>query len=455
MNAWTETLIGIAHQAYAAGHLHQAESVLRLVLGRGARDAHALYFIGHLAYLQGRLADAEAFLTAALDIAPDHANARNDLGETLRAMGRNEDAIHQLERAVALDPALGHAYGNLAAALVAVDRPDDALRWAQESLWRSADKAVAHADFGSILGRLGRSREALHQYKLALALKPDDARTRYFASLVRLGLGDMPAAWADHEARLMLPLGVAGRRTCSQPRWRGQDGIRGRTILLHAEQGLGDTIQFVRYAPMVAERGATVLLEVQPGLRPLLEGMPGVAAVFETGETLPAFDLRCPLMSLPAAFRTGPGTIPAATPYLAVRQDRMRAWERRLKPGRRPRMGFAWSGNPGHASDRARSVPLADLARVLGRRDIAWHVVQRDMRPDDRAVLARIGGMHDHSGALADFGETAALVSLMDLVVTVDTAVAHLAGALGKPVWLLLAHAPDWRWMQGRADSPW
>ena len=455
MNPYTEELVGLAYEAYAIGNHAGAEALLRLAVGHGGRDAHALYFIGHLCYLGGRLNEAETYLSTAIAIDPNHANARNDLGETLRALGRHEEAVHHLERAVALDPRLAHAYGNLAAALVSVNRPEDALRWAQESLWRATDKAVAHCDLGSILGRLGRPKEAIHQYRLALALKPGDPRVRYFDSLTRLSLGEWPEAWAGHECRLQLPLGVAGRRHFPQPWWRGESGIQGRSILLHAEQGLGDTLQFVRYAPLVAQFGATVLLEVQFGLRSVLDRLPGVSAVFEQGEKLPSFDLQCSLMSLPHVFGTRLDTVPAAIPYLSARPDRVAAWTRVLDPWQRMRVGLAWSGSASHASDRSRSIPLAGLAPLVERTDLEWHVIQRDIRPADRTILDDWDQITDNSGSLTDFTETAALISLMDLVITVDTAVAHLAGALGKPVWLLLAHSADWRWLQGRADTPW
>ncbi len=455
MSGYGEALAALAHQAYAAGQYDQAEALLRLAFGAGGHNAHPAYFIGHLCYLQGRLPEAADFLTASLELDPNNGHAHNDLGETLRALGRNQDAVHHLERAVALAPGLAHAYGNLAAVLVALGRPEDALRWAQESLWRGTDKAVAHCDLGSVLGRLGRHKEALHQYRLSLELRPGDARARYFASLMRLCLGELPAAWTDHEARLKLPAGSLLRRQDDHRPWLGEMGIQGRVILLHAEQGLGDTIQFVRYASLVAEHGATVLLEVQPGLRPLLASLPGVTAVFEQGETLPPYELQCSLMSLPAALHTSLDTIPGRDAYLSARLDRTQDWQRRLGPWRRMRIGLAWSGSAAHANDVNRSIPLAALAPLLERTDVEWHVIQRDIRDADRAFLDEQDGIVAHTDALTDFAETAALVAALDLVISVDTVAAHLAGALGKPGWVMLPHAPDWRWMTDRADSPW
>ena len=218
---------------------------------------------------------------------------------------------------------------------------------------------------------------------------------------------------------------------------------------------MGDTIQFARYAPLVAELGAAVVIEAPRGLGALLATVPGAARVVEQGDPLPAFDMHCPLMSLPWVFATSLDTIPGRVPYLTAPPDRAASWARELGDWRRMRVGLAWSGSPGHANDRARSLRLSQFGDLLARPDIEWHVVQRDIRAEDRDALADADAIVDHSARLTDWAETAALVSGMDLVVAVDTAVAHLAGALGKPAWVLLPYAADWRWMTGRADSPW
>ncbi|HEY4171495.1 MAG TPA: tetratricopeptide repeat protein, partial [Rhodopila sp.] len=397
MSLYTDLLLEVAFQAYQSGRGGEAEVILRLVIGRGGHDAHAVYFLGHLAYLRGQFDDAAWLLTQALAIDPNHARAHNDLGETLRGFGRNEDALPHLQRAIALEPTLAHAYGNLAATLVALNRPEEALRWAQDSLRRATDKAVAHCDLGSLFGRLNRTKEAIRQYDLALALQPDNVRAQYFRSLMRLALGQMPDAWAEHEARLQLPTPLSGARAFPGPLWTGREDLARRTILLSAEQGFGDTIQFVRYVPMVAALGATVLLEVQRGLGTLLRAVPGVSQVVEAGDPLPGFDLHCPLMSLPAAFGTDLRTIPSAVPYLVADPALVGEWSRRLGPWRKMRVGLAWSGSMQHADDRNRSIPLAVLGPLLHRTDVDWHVIQREINDADRRTMDDFLALADHS----------------------------------------------------------
>lgn len=451
MRPWIEEMLQSAMGAYEAKRFGEATATLRLLLGRSQNDGYILYFLGHLAYLQGHLTEAAWLLTRAASFDPNHARSRNDLGETLRALGDNAGAVPHLQRAIELEPSLAYAYGNLATALLALDRPEEALRWAQESLRRGAEKTVAHCDLGSVFGRLNRPLEALRQYDLALTHHSGNARARYFRGLVRLALGQMPDAWAEHEARFDLPPVVSGSRVFATPRWLSGTEVAGKTILLHPEQGLGDTIHFARYVPMVQALGANVVLEVQPGLARLCR-FPGVT-VLETGGALPPHDLHVSLMSLPAIFRTDPATIPASTPYLTVDAGMSSAWASALGPWTRMRVGLAWSGNQGHASDAARSMKLSVLKPLLDRTDIECHVVQRDVRAgDDLSVWPNL---IDHRAALMDFSRTAGLLANMDLVITIDTVIAHLAGALNIPTWVMLAHSPDWRWMREREDSPW
>lgn len=313
----------------------------------------------------------------------------------------------------------------------------------------------AFNDLAAALFRQGRDAEALTFIRQALTLDPHMAEAEESDSIWLLRYGRFREGWRKYEARNRTAEGLPLQRNFPQPQWMGEP-LHDRTILLHAEQGFGDAIQFARYAPLVAARGARVVLEVHPGLATTLRTLPGVAQLIERGVPLPPFDLHCPLVSLPLAFDTDLDSIPASIPYVVPEPDRVFHWRARLGPRRMTRIGIAWSGSARHREDERRSIPLALLADLLrDRPDREFHVVQNDVRATDKAALAAMTHVRDHSGTLRDFADAAALVSLMDVVITVDTAIAHLAGAMGWPVWVMLAAVPDWRWMLERDDSPW
>ncbi len=314
---------------------------------------------------------------------------------------------------------------------------------------------IAHCDLGVTLAWLNRHEEAIEQFRLAQHVLPDYSRARYSESLSLLAPGDFADGWRKHESRLRDPTNMHVRRHSPEPAWQGEPDIAGKTIPLHAEQGHGDAIQFIRYVPHVVARGATVLLQAPVGLTALFAGIDGVRAVFAPNEVLPPFDRQCSLMSLPYAFRDEVDRIPAVVPYLTVDAAHVAAWRAQLGPQRRMRIGIAWSGNPRHNIDRNRSIPLALLARLLYRPVIDFHVLQNDVRAADQTVVASLPQVHDHGAALGEFASTAALLSLMDLVLTVDTVFAHLAGALAVPTWVMLPWASDWRWLVGRGDTRW
>lgn len=329
-----------------------------------------------------------------------------------------------------------------------------------EFLLRSATEldglhAQAHDELGQALEKLGRHDEARASRMCAMELDPELAKHRMIKSFKALHAGDYATGWEEYESRIIAAPGVIPNRKFPQPRWYGDTDISGKTILLHAEQGHGDAIQFLRYIPLVAARGARIVVEIHRPLRPFVAAMPEVAELRELGEALPHFDIHCPLMSLPLAFKTTLETIPADIPYLAVPTDRIARWRRRLGPRQRVRVGIAWSGNPDFADDAKRSIPLADFARILDRPDCDLHVIQNDVQKRDKALLDGLTHLSDHSTLFGDFADTAALISLLDLVISVDTSVAHLAGALGWPTWLLVTEPSEWRWLADRDDSPW
>ncbi len=343
------------------------------------------------------------------------------LGHTHYALGEYEQAESALRLSIGIDPTRSESFNDLAAALF----------------------------------RQNRDAEALMFIRQALKLNPHMAEAEESDSIWLLRYGRFREGWRKYEARNRTAEGLPLQRNFPQPQWHGEP-IHDRTILLHAEQGFGDAIQFARYAPLVAARGAKVILEVHAGLATALRTLPGVSQLIERGVPLPPFDVHCPLVSLPLAFGTDMDSIPASVPYIVPEPERVFQWRTRLGPRRVMRIGIAWSGNPGHREDARRSIPLARLTDLLADRpDREFHVVQNEVRESDKATLAALPHVRDYSRDLRSFADAAALVSLMDVVITVDTAIAHLAGAMGWPVWVLLPTVPDWRWMLERDDSPW
>jgi tetratricopeptide (TPR) repeat protein len=414
----------------------------------------ALNHRGLALQLLGRPDEALASYDEALLLRPDYAEALSNRGAALAALKRPEEALACFDRALALRPEHCDAHYNRAAALNALDRPEEALASCDAALALQPERLSLLNARGLSLHRLNRQREALESYAKALALAPDSDEARWNASLAHLTLGEFAPGFADFEARWKVPALGAGIRKLRRPLWLGAEPIEGRTLLLHAEQGLGDAIQFVRYAPLLAERGARILLRAAPELKPIFESLEGVQRVLSTGQRLPRYDLHCPLMSLPLACGTTLESVPGGVPYLAAPPDRVAAWRRRLGDAMRPRIGLAWSGNHAHPSDRQRSLRLERLRPLLQRSGLEIVSLQKEVRDEDREALAASGITH-LGEELTDFADLAALISLLDLVVSVDTAVAHLAGALARPVWILLPFCPDWRWLLGREDSPW
>jgi tetratricopeptide (TPR) repeat protein len=400
-----------------------------------------------------RLDEALASYQRALAIRPGSAEALSNSGAVLRQLGRLDEALASCERALAITPDYADALNNRGNALMELKRLDEALASYDRALAIRPDYAEAFYNRGIVLQDLGRLEDALDSYQQAQAIRPDYAEAHWNEGACRLLAGDFAAGWAKFEWR-WLKRGADAKRECARPLWLGEQDVAGRTVLLHAEQGYGDTIQFCRYAPLLAERGARVVLEVQPGLKSLLSGLAGVQQVVARGERLPDFDFHCPLLSLPLAFGTTLQTIPARVPYLAATPGLVQSWRARLGANA-PRIGLAWSGNPKHLKDRNRSIAASRLTRLL-ETGATFVSLQKELRDDDRQWLAAHPEVHHFGDELGDFADTAALISLLDVVITVDSAVAHLAGAMGKPVWILVrAFGADWRWLLQRDDSPW
>lgn len=367
-------------------------------------EIERLFERGRAAQLSGRLDEAMACYREALKRAPEHGGALNNLGVALKTLNRFAPAVACYKRALA----------------------------------RTPDDIGLLSNLGNALRGLGRFDEAETVLKRALAL---------------LQAGDLERGFAEYEWRWRTR--EMPQRNFKEPAWDGAP-LGGRTILLHAEQGFGDTLQFVRYAPLVAGRGGRVVLECQPGLERLMQSLDGVGEIIAKGAALPRFDVQAPLLSLPRLFGTTLATIPSPARYLAAPADRVAGFRSRLAapPGVR-RIGIAWAGKPSHKNDHNRSAGLRPFIDLLGIAGTRWYALQVGQRAADIAALDCAGLIDDLSPELDDFAATAAALECLDLVITVDTAVAHLAGALGRPVWLALAFGGEWRYPEGREDCPW
>lgn len=429
--------------------------------------------------------EALAAADRALTIRPNHVGALANRGSALLARQQPAEALTSLDRALALQPAHPTAGINRCRALLALGRNRDiletigpllqrenvapnimllgvaalrndgqlaeALALVDRLLARSPPGPDALVDKGVVLEEMGRHEEALVHYERALATAPDHALAGLNAALSRLRLGDLRRGWAAYERRWRRVEDTGSTHDPNAVLWLGDAAIAGKTIVLHAEQGFGDTLQFCRYAPIVAAMGAQVVLEVQPGLETLLNTMAGQLTVIARGQGLPPHDFHSPMMSLPLACGTTQDTIPANTPYLHVPPGRTDFWDARLGPRTTPRIGVAWWGLQHIAK---RSIPLPTLAPLLRQTGVTFHGLQKDIPPPQREWLAAHPLLRLHDEMLADFADTAALIAALDLVITIDTSVAHLAGALGKTMWVLLPHFADWRWGMGDT-TPW
>jgi tetratricopeptide (TPR) repeat protein len=398
--------------------------------------------------------EAVASFDRALKVRPNYAEAHCNPGGTLHELQRFDEALASFDGALKVRPDFAEALSNRGSALHELKRFDEALTCFDHAVKVRPDYAEALLNRGSTLHHLKRFDEALAIYGDALRVRPDFAEAHCSRALCRMLIGDFDDGWEENEWRWNTERQKRQYRDFVQPLWLGSEEIAGKTILLHGEQGFGDVIQFCRYVPLVAERPGRIILEVLEPLRELMGTLSGAAQVIAKGDPLPNFDLHCPMLSLPLAFGTGIETIPCDVPYLHAAPTAVLRWNERLGPRHRPRVGLVWSGSPRHKNDRNRSLKLRALLPLVNL-DALFVSLQREVRTDDAAVLKDRANIIHFGEELRNFADTAALISNLDLVISVDTSVAHLAGALSKPVWVLLPFIPDWRWLLDRDDSPW
>jgi tetratricopeptide (TPR) repeat protein len=474
---------------FAVGKIREAKAAYRMALGIRPNYPEAYLNLGNALYQEGNYQSAVVSYRCAIDLRPNYVKAYCNLGNALCGLGRHNEAVTYYERALELESSSSAARSNLGNALLHLrdyrraeecfrallepeaSKPEhhnslgNALlqqrRLAEaEDCYRTAlrlkpDYAAAHTNLANALLALGRRTEMERHYRQGLELDPTSPGTQYNLALSCLRAGNFREGWERHEWRWKFRELSLRPRRFAQPQWRGQP-LNGETILLHAEQGLGDTLHFMRYLPLVVARGGRVILEVQPQLRTLLQDSTCAAQVLSRGEPLPAFSHHLPLMSLPLVFDTNIDTIPSTCPYLKVDGEAIdAAWRRFPRREKTLRVGLVWAGNPRFRGDLLRSIRLETLLPLSEVEGVDLFSLQFGSAVEQLATLQSRFPLTDACSNSKDFAETAAIVATLDLVISVDTAIAHLAGAMGLPVWVLLPHLADWRWLEHREDSPW
>ena len=436
------------------GKLDEAVACYRQALALKPDFAEAHKKLGNTLSDQGKLDEAIACYRQALALKPDFAKGHYNLGNASKEQGKLDEAVACYRQALALKPDFAKANYNLGLVLSDQEKLDEAIACYRQALVLKPDYAEAYNNLGNTLKEQGNLDEAGACYGQALVLNPDHADARWNQSLLTLLTGDLERGWPEYEWRWQIKQLNCQRRHFSQPLWDGQP-LAGKTILLYAEQGLGDTTQFVRYVPLVKERGGRVVLECQAPLLPLLADYPGVDLVLVQGEPLPAFEVQAPLLSLPGILCTTLDSIPARIPYLRADPERTHSWRKKLEALGGLKVGIVWQGNPQFSGDRQRSIPLRHyeaLARVEGVRLVS---LQKGPAANQLGTLAAPFPVLDLGAQLETFNDTAAVLKNLNLLISSCTSVPHLAGAMGVPVWLALSLVPDWRWLLQRADTPW
>ena len=416
--------------------------------------------MGHVLAALGHHDEAIKCYERTIALRPGYAPAHNNWGLSLAAQGRLPEAVAQYREALRHEPDGFMALNNLGLALVALDQPEEAIRCYQEVLRIRPEYVEARINWGACLAEQNKLDEAAAVYEKAIEQRPQLAEAHSNLSYIRLAQGRFEEGWREYEWRRRRR--EAGQRILVQPEWDGAP-LEGRTILLYAEQGLGDTLQFVRYAPLVNDRGGRVVVECQKALWRLLGRCQGIDELVPQGASLPPFDVHCPLPSLPGIFRTSLETVPAPVPYVFADRDLVEQWRKEVSQWDGMKVGIVWKGNPKYTHDRQRSIPLkcfSALALVAGVKLFSLQkgsgaLVSEGESSELQGSFPVVDWTARLDEAAGPFMDTAAIIRSLDLVIAPDTSIAHLAGALGTPVWLALATVPDWRWLIDREDSPW
>ena len=425
------------------------------VLSVDSNSAAAHTGLGNMQMAMGEIGSAELHFRRAIAIDPRYSAAWYNLGNLLYDAQRHAEAVECFRTAIELRPELNSAYNNLGLALVELGRHDEAIEFYERAIKNDPVFVDAYTHLGIALVALRRCDEGVQAYKRALALDANSVDANWNLGLCLMLQGDLENGWDRLEWRWRHPSFAKRVRHYSQPYLGKGHDVRGKTVLIYGEQGLGDTLHFCRYVPLLAHAGAEVKLEVQAPLIPLLSQLEGVKKIYALAESEPGkFDYHCSVLSLPRAFGTDLGSIPTTIPYLRSNFRVAEKWAASLGKKRKPRIGLVWSGNPEQADDKYRSMPFSVIAALIDER-FDWISLQKDVRSSDVDLLHTTKNILPLGYKLGDFSETAGLIDNLDLVISVCTSVAHLAGAMGKPLWVLLSYNAEWRWLLDRPESPW
>jgi len=447
--------IWLGWTCHQIGKPDEAESRMRKVVAERSDSAEAHFGLGVVLASAQRYDEAIASYERALDLEPDHKHCMTNLGICRLQQGNLAAAETWFRRTVACHQDNTVAWMNLGTVLWRQDRREAfaAFERAQQIEATGSENSDLFANYGNALQNSDRVQQALELFERNLPRRPHSVAQANF-SMALLAAGRLAEGWNHYEFRWfqdpLLPL----RANFEQPVWSGQD-LDGKTILIRAEQGIGDVIQFIRYAPRLKALGAYVMLQNRPGMDEIAGAFDGVDRVLGENEPLPEFDYYIHIMSLPRVFGTDIDSVPAEVPYMRVDPNRVERWTKQLSDGRGLKVGIVWAGRPAHARDAYRSVQLQSLLPIRDVEDVQLYSLQKGVGASQLQALGAGAKIVDLQAQLTDFAETAVAISLLDLVISVDTAVAHLAGALGKPVWILLPHPAEWRWLEGREDTPW
>ncbi|NWF75663.1 MAG: tetratricopeptide repeat protein [Nitrospirae bacterium] len=442
-----------ALEHYNSGNFEKSELLCKKILRRQDKNHYILNLLGLIYFKRKDYDSAISYFKKSISINPLYTEGLCNLGLVLMRKKELDEALACFKKASEIKPYMSEAWGNIGSALYQKGLIEDAIEYYKRALKLKPTLAENWLNIGTCLIDIGKPREAIQYLQKAIEIKPDYALAHFNLSFARLVLGDFKRGWYEYMWRWGLEEFQIPQ--FPQPLWNGSY-LEGKTIYIHGEQGFGDTIQFVRYAPLIVERGGRVIIAVQKVLLSLLKSVEGISEIVTEGDPLPQFDVHCPLAGLPLAFETDLNSIPSKVPYISVDRELIKKWAEKLKSARTNlKVGLAWAGSQSHKKDMFRSINLEQFAPLGDLHNIVFYSLQKGRGSEQAKNPPYRMKLIDLMDEVQDFSDTSAIIENLDLVISVDTSVAHLAGALGKPVWTLLPYAPDWRWLLDREDSPW